>query len=528
MPLHSDVTRAVYESPDGPQIGAFFDFDGTLMAGFSATEFFKEQIKRGHMSVEDFVEAVSTIGNFSIGQIGFSGLMLASAKLMKGVSEVSYIKFGEEVYEKQIARLIYPESRALVQAHLKKGHTVAIVSSATPYQVTPAARDLDIEHILCSRLEVKDGEFTGDVVRPLCWGEGKVTAAESVSKKHDVNLKQSFFYTDSDDDIQLLERVGNPRPLNPNSRLVKIAERRGWPIRRFQSRGRPRASDFLRSFAADMSLIPVFAAGLPIWALTGSKREAQNFSMSLFADVASALVGLSMNVKGERYLWEQRPAVFLFNHQSKADVIITAKLLRRDIAGVGKKEIGKYPLLGRILQFAGTVLIDRQNTASAIEAMTKLVDVMKNEGKSVLIAPEGTRTITPKLAPFRKGAFHLAMQAGVPIVPIVIHNALDVAPKGDFIYRKATVEVEVLPPIDTSHWMKENVGKHMDEVRALYLQALGQDQKTDSEDAATRDAAAPPTDRRRKSAKRPKVSKAKRATNGSSNGTGTNAPQDEA
>lgn len=120
MPLHSDVTDAVNESPDGPQVGAFFDFDGTLMAGFSATEFFKEQIKRGHMSVEDFVEAVSTIGNFSIGQIGFSGLMLASAKLMKGVSEASYIKFGEDVYEKQIARLIYPESRALVRAHLKK------------------------------------------------------------------------------------------------------------------------------------------------------------------------------------------------------------------------------------------------------------------------------------------------------------------------------------------------------------------------------------------------------------------------
>ena len=475
MSLHPDVTRAVDESSDGPQIGAFFDFDGTLMAGFSATEFFKEQIKRGEMSVNDFVETASTIGSFSLGRIGFAGLMTASARLLKGVSEQSYIEFGEEVYEKQIAKLIYPESRALVKAHFRKGHTVAIVSSATLYQVGPAARDLDIEHVLCSRLDVEDGEFTGEIVRPLCFGEGKVIAAETLAEKHGVNLDQSFFYTDSHDDIELLERVGKPYALNADSRLTEIAEARGWPIRNFQSRGRPRATDFVRSFAADMSLIPVFAAGLPIWALTGSKREAQNFSMSLFADVASALVGLKINVTGERYLWERRPAVFLFNHQSKADVIITSKLLRRDIAGVGKKEIAKYPLLGKIMEFGGTVLIDRENTASAIESMKPLVDVMKNEGKSVLIAPEGTRTVSPKLAPFKKGAFHIAMQAGVPVVPIVIHNALDVAPKGDFVYRKATVEVEVLPPIETSDWRKETINDHIAMVRGQFLKALGQD-----------------------------------------------------
>ncbi len=475
MSIHADLTREVDASDNGPQIGAFFDFDGTIMAGFSATEFFKEQIKQGKMSVNDFVEAVSTIGSFSLGRIGFSGLMAASGTLMKGVTEQNYVEFGEQVYEKQIAQLIYPEARALVKAHLRKGHTVAIVSSATPYQVNPAASDLDIEHVLCSRLEVENGEFTGDIVRPLCFGEGKVLAAESLVEKCGVDLEQSFFYTDSYDDIELLERVGKPYALNPNSKLAAVAKQRGWPVRNFTSRGTASASDYARSFAADMSLIPVFAASLPIYALTGSKREAQNFSMSLFADVASALVGLKIRTKGERYLWEQRPAVFLFNHQSKADVIITAKLLRRDIAGVGKKEIAKVPLLGKIMEFGGTVLIDRENTSSAIEAMQPLVDLMKNEGKSVLVAPEGTRTVSPKLAPFKKGPFHIAMQAGVPIVPIVIHNALDIAPKGSFLYRKGTVDVEVLPPIDTSDWSRETINEHVAMVRGQYLRALGQD-----------------------------------------------------
>ena len=69
------------------------------------------------------------------------------------------------------------------------------------------------------------------------------------------------------------------------------------------------------------------------------------------------------------------------------------------------------------MEAAGVVLIDRGNTASAIEAMTPLVDAMRVEGKSVCLSPEGTRAVTPRLAEFKKGAFHLAMQAEVPIVP---------------------------------------------------------------------------------------------------------------
>jgi len=212
-----------------------------------------------------------------------------------------------------------------------------------------------------------------------------------------------------------------------------------------------------------------------MWALTGSRRDAQNFSFSVFADSASALIGLQLDVKGEEHLWSHRPAVFVFNHQSKADIIITARLLRRDIAGIGKQEIKKLPVLGKVLEFGGIVYIDRSNSASAIDAMTPLVDAMRNEGKSVVLAPEGTRTISPKLGPFKKGAFHLAMQAGVPIVPIVIRNAGDVAPKGDFVFRAATVEVEVLEPVDTSAWDVSTIDQHVDEVRGLFLQALGQD-----------------------------------------------------
>lgn len=474
MATHKELLQKIDEMPDGPQIAAIFDFDGTLIAGYSATVFIREQIKRGDLSPKEFVQLASAMTNFGLGNLGFSAMMLVTSQLMRGVSEQSYIEFGEELYTKHIARLIYPESRALVRAHQAKGHTVAVISSATPYQVEPAARGLDIEHVMCSNLEVENGNFTGAVLSPTCFGQGKVDAAENLAASLAIDLDASAFYSDSYDDIELLERVGKPTVLNPSSKLAREAQHRNWPMARFGSRGRPSVNEFLRSIAATWSLVPSFAAGLPMWALTGSRREAQNFSFSVFADSASALIGLKLKVKGEEHLWSHRPAVFVFNHQSKADIIIAARLLRRDVAGIGKQEIKKLPVLGKVLEFGGIVYIDRNNSANAIEAMKPLVDAMRNEGKSVVLAPEGTRTITPKLGKFKKGAFHLAMQAGVPMIPIVIHNAGDVAPKGDFVFRSATVEVEVLEPIDTSGWDVSTIDQHIEEVRNQYLNALGQ------------------------------------------------------
>lgn len=469
-----ELLRDIEASPDGPEIAAIFDFDGTLIAGYSATVFIREQLKRGDLKPREFVELMAAMSNFGLGNLGFSGMMAINAQFMRGIEEDTYIEVGEQLYTRQIARLIYPESRALVDAHLAKGHTVAIISSATPYQVEPAARDLGIKDVLCTHLEVDEGKFTGGVVRPTCFGQGKVDAAEALATREGADLDASFFYSDSTDDLLLLERVGEPRALNPSQKLRKVARDRDWKIGQFGSRGRPTVGQFIRSVAATSSLVTSFAAGLPVYALTGSRRESINFSFSLFADTASALIGLDLKVKGEENLWSHRPAVFVFNHQSKADVVIAARLLRRDLAGIGKKEIKKMPLIGKVLEWGGVVYIDRENSSSAIEAMTPLVDAMREDGKSVALAPEGTRTVSPRLAPFKKGAFHLAMQAGVPMVPIVIRNAGDVAPKGDFVFRPATVDVEILPPVDTSDWSKATIDEHVREVRNMFLKALGQ------------------------------------------------------
>ena len=474
MNLYSKVVKEVEESPSGAHIGAFFDFDGTIIYGFSAKTYLREQVKRGDITPRQLIDVTKTMIEFGLGNMGFSAMMMAVSQFLEGIDEADYQKFALDLYKKHIAKLIYPESRALIEAHLKKGHTVAIISAATPYQVLPAAKELGIDHVRCSNLEIVDGKFTGAVEKPTCYGMGKVDAAEGLAEQFGIDMQQSYFYSDSDEDIQLLEYVGKPRPLNPNKRLRRIARGRGWPVQDFMSRGSASLGDYIRTAASQASMLTSFIAGIPIYALTGSVNKTRNFSTSLFADTACALTGIELDVTGEENAWAHRPCVFVFNHQSQADVIILPTLLRRDLAGVGKKEIGDVPVIGSLMKIAGTVLIDRENSQSARQSMEPLVDVMKKEGRSVCIAPEGTRSTSTNLGRFKKGAFHLAMQAGVPIVPIVIHNAIDVAPRGQFVLRPATVKVTVLPAVDTSSWKATTMNKHVHDVRDMFLEELDQ------------------------------------------------------
>lgn len=488
MSLYSNVIKEVEASSEGPQIAAFFDFDGTLIHGYSATTYLREQIKRGDIGPRQLRSLSNTMLQFGLGNISFSAMLTLASQYLKGIQEVEYLEFAEALYVKHIAKLIYPESRALVEAHLKKGHTVALISAATPYQLIPAARELGIEHVRCSKLEVVDGKFTGSVIKPTCYGMGKVHAAQELAYEYKADMDESFFYSDSDEDIQLLEHVGKPRPLNPNKRLRRIASGRGWPVQDFYSRGKTSLGDYIRTASAQLSLIGSFVAGLPIYAITGSLNKSRNFSTSLFADTACALIGLELDIKGEENAWANRPCVFVFNHQSQADTLVLPALLRRDLAGVGKKEIGDIPIIGKVMQWGGTVLIDRQNARSARESMAPLVDVMLKQGRSVCIAPEGTRSTSTNLGRFKKGAFHLAMQAKVPIVPIVIHNALDVAPRGQYVLKPATVKVSVLAAVDTSSWKAETINQHVHEIRDMFLIELDQMQFQPQRVAAIREA----------------------------------------
>jgi putative phosphoserine phosphatase/1-acylglycerol-3-phosphate O-acyltransferase len=470
---YADATRHVDAMPDGAKIGALFDFDGTLVSGYSAALFLREQLRRGHLSPTDLVELGATITNLAMGRIALPQGLLASARIFRGVSERSYEQFGQEVFDQQLTKRIFPEARALVRAHLRKKHTVIIVSSATIYQLRPAARSLGIEHVLCTRMEVANGRFTGRLTGVACWGAAKVTAVEQFCAAHKIDLRKSVFYSDSYDDLPLLERVGEPRVLNPDAKLRAIALDREWPLQHFHSRDSVGVSAYLRALGVYGSLVGSAAIGLGVWGLSGSKSDGRNSMISLWADVASSLIGLKLEVIGEEKLWANRPAVIITNHQSQADAIIVMKLLRGNFVAVGKKEITRIPLVSQAIQFAGVIPIDRQDAAKAIESMQPLLHAIQSEKRFAVVAVEGTRSTSTTPGAFKKGAFHIAMEAGVPIIPVVIHNGIDAQPRGDFVFRPATVCVEVLDPIDVSKWKVEDLDRHIAEVRDLYLRKLG-------------------------------------------------------
>ncbi len=473
MSLHARLTREIREGPTGPKIGALFDLDQTLLAGFSATSFVRERFVTGRMSPQELGTTFYGALSFALGRTGFSALMSATTAAYRGLAESMLEEVGEEVFVKHLAKRIYPESRALVQAHQEAGHTVAIVSSATRYQADPLARDMGIEHVLCTELEVKEGVFTGDVIWPTCYGEGKAIAARNLAARAGLDLSESFFYTDSHEDLPLLEAVGRPRPLNPNRQLAQIAKERQWPVRRFSSRGRPGIGDIVRTGLTYASLIPSLWAGAAAGLVNGSYREAVNVSGALWGDLATSFAGIDLRVDGEQHLWSHRPAVFIFNHQSALDAILMMKLIRRDVTGVGKMELKKNPIFGPIFTAAGVVFVDRADSKRAIEALKPAVDALK-EGRSLVIAPEGTRSPTPRLGRFKKGAFHMAMQAGVPIVPVVFRNVLDAFPKDARIVRPATIEAIVLPPIETTDWTVEGLDDRIEAIRKGYLEVLHQ------------------------------------------------------
>ena len=469
--LYEKLTREIREGPSGPKIAAFFDVDRTLLAGFSALSFVRERIASGRLGPRELAEGLLGTLSFALGRTGFSGFVAAHTQAYRGLAESALIELGEEVFEKHLATRIYPESRALVRAHRDRGHTLAVVSSATPYQVEPIARDLGIEHVLCTRLCVEEGLLTGGVVRPTCFGRGKLLVAEDLAEQCDIDLDASYFYTDSVDDLPLLENVGHPRPTNPDRRLAQIAKERRWPVQRFTSRGRPDLEQIARTALSYGSLVPSALAGVAVGLLNRSRREAVNLMGSLWADLSTALSGIDLRVEGEEHLWSHRPAVFIFNHQSALDAVLLLKMLRRDVTGVAKQEIRHNLVFGPLFRAAGVVFIDRDDSDKAIAGLAPALEALR-KGRSLMIAPEGTRQSTPRLGRFKKGAFHLAMEAGVPIVPVVFRNVLDALPRDGVIIHPATVEAVVLAPIDTRGWTRASLDAEIEAIRARYIEVL--------------------------------------------------------
>jgi len=169
-----------------------------------------------------------------------------------------------------------------------------------------------------------------------------------------------------------------------------------------------------------------------------------------------------------------RPAVFIGNHQSELDVLMLGCIFPKYCSVTAKKSLKSTPFLGWFMSLSGSVFIDRNNSNDARAAMAGAANEITRERQSVYMFPEGTRSYSkePMLLPFKKGAFHLAVQAGVPIVPVVAANYSDVLYVKGWRFRSGSIQCKVLKPIETKNLKPSDVDDLARDTRELMLREI--------------------------------------------------------
>jgi HAD superfamily hydrolase (TIGR01490 family) len=209
---------------------AFFDMDRTLVRANTGTLYIKWLRARGEISRLGALQALGWMAQYKLAILDMEAVITKATLSIAGQGEREMVDKCLEFFRGHVASEVAPKALEAIEAHRRQGHLVAILSSSTPYVTEPLARHLGIEHVLCTRLSIRDGRFDGTHVRPACYGAGKVHWAEAFAREHHVDLARSFFYTDSYSDLPMLERVGVRRVVNPDPRLKRHARKLRWTV----------------------------------------------------------------------------------------------------------------------------------------------------------------------------------------------------------------------------------------------------------------------------------------------------------
>jgi len=180
--------------------------------------------------------------------------------------------------------------------------------------------------------------------------------------------------------------------------------------------------------------------------------------------------GVSVRVTGLERLDSSRSYVFAANHQSIYDIPIVFASLPFQLRIIAKESLGNIPFMGWHLRHAGHVLVDRSNAgAGVVKKMARLVD----KGHSLIVFPEGTRSVDGAVGRFKGGSFVIALQAELPVVPITIAGSRDVMLKGQLTVRPGDVALTVHEPIETKGIPRESARDFADCVRAVVAESVG-------------------------------------------------------
>lgn len=226
---------AASRTPRG-KVAAFFDLDKTIIATSSAHAYGREFFANGLISHGTALQLSLAKASFMFS--GHSDEQMAATRqrltaMISGWDVHKVRQITRDALHNVLTPTIYAEARELIESHKAAGHDVIIVSASAEELVQPIAAELGVDHIVATRLEVKDGHYTGDILF-FCTGEAKAEAVRSLARTHSYDLAASFAYSDSLSDEPMLCQVGNPVCVNPDRGLKKLALERGWQVRSFK------------------------------------------------------------------------------------------------------------------------------------------------------------------------------------------------------------------------------------------------------------------------------------------------------
>lgn len=227
------MNRPTRERP----VAAFFDLDKTIIATSSAFAYGREFLSNGLISRQEAFEIYRTKAAYML--VGQSSEKMDTtrdtlARMIEGWDVEDVERITADAMRTVVTPAIYAEARELIDWHHKQGHEVTIISASARILVEPIARELGIDNVVATELEVENGALTGRVTRYLK-GDAKADAVRECVAEAGYDLEASYAYSDSATDIPMLELVGHPVAVNPDRALKKHAAANDWQVRSFKN-----------------------------------------------------------------------------------------------------------------------------------------------------------------------------------------------------------------------------------------------------------------------------------------------------
>ena len=384
---------------------AFFDLDRTLLAGASGPILGAALREAGVVSGStQGVESVLFKVFDLIGETYPSMLVSRQgARVAKGWS-VAAVQAAARKAAEPLAAAVLPYARQLIEGHRDAGRMVVMATTTPNDLIRPLAEALGFDDVIATTYGQTDGRYDGTIAGEFVWGKGKARAVAEWVDRHDIDLLDSYAYSDSWYDTPLLSIVGHPTVVNPDPRMIGMATVRRWPIVHFD--------------------VP---AGVPKFA--GIEPQKVLFLLAqpqLFPWVRFDLGGLDR-------IPTEGPAILVGNHRSYLDPLASGYALAkrgRPVRFLGKKEVFDAPIVGDLATALGGIRVDR---GTGSDAPLRAAEDALAAGEMVAIMPQGTiprgpAFFDPELKG-RWGAVRLAHATGVPVIPIGLWGTEKVWPR---------------------------------------------------------------------------------------------------